>query len=1006
MTEIFISYSRRNKPFVERLLKALNDNGYPSNEIWVDWEDIPASSKWELEIRKGIEKANSAIFILSPDWAASNECAKELKIAAEYNKRLFPVIWQNIDPNTIQSELATLNWIFFRETDNFDEALQKLLAALQTDLSWVAQHTDLLSRANEWNTKGRDHGYFLRGSELQSAETWLSHASENKQPRPTPLQSEYILASRQDDVRRQRRNLIFVSAALGVSVLLAIMAVISGISALRQSQRALASQLAAQSSNLVNTQPDLALLLSLESNYIGDELGESDSAWLGSLVTSLNSSPKLGTYLRIKKDAELIQDVAVRSVAFSPDGHWLASAGNAIDAIGTVAVWDMASNANPIPYQLFTGGSQRFLAVAFSSDGSRFAAAGDDGKLFVWDPQKCCAPVAEWPVNDRVRALAFAKIKGREYAAVAAGREVTFWDIANGKMDASLTLQIPTEDEGVRLLSLAVAPDHSALAVGSDDGNVTVWNLNTSAMKFHTCSYGDEQTNERSVCNESGNGSTDIRGITYTAHGKQLITGSSDNRAWLWDAETGKLLARSADSAEGGHLNTVAGISVNPQDGKVATVSWDNTVRIWELIQTDIWSFKHVSTLAGHSNSVWAAAYSPDGKALATSSSDSTVILWKLDQINQIGTSIAQMEGAVWALAKASNGKQFAAGDEAGNIRIWDFDGKALKEAKTLEHPDGVLTLAFSHDNKWLASAGYDETIRVWDVQTGREAWRIEHAHADQIWSLMFSPDDKWLASASFDKTAKLWDTAAHQQIGKSLQHATGVYALTFNKAGTQLVVAGYDTAIYLWDVENPASILDPGLLSGHQAAVNILAFNPVYPSILASSSDDKTLLLWNVDQAEHTPPATGLNESMEAVTFNPNGDWLASATNNKTVLLWQWPAEACAITWDKNICQPERLGIPLGGHQSAVTNVVFLSDDVLISSSADGQLIQWNLDKSEWYEHACNIVNRPFTDAEYGQYIDGKLKTTLLDTMNWFSKQFGTGIAEAAPACILDSLP
>ena len=183
MTEIFISYSRRDISFVEKFLKALNDNGYPADQIWVDWEDIPASSKWEDEIRKGVEASNSIIFILSPEWAKSNECAKELQIAAQYNKRLFPIVCHNVDPKTIPAELASLNWIFFRETDNFEEALQKLFAAIRTDLEWVAKHTNLLRRANEWDAKGRDHGYLLHGSELQLAESWLSHASDDKQPR-------------------------------------------------------------------------------------------------------------------------------------------------------------------------------------------------------------------------------------------------------------------------------------------------------------------------------------------------------------------------------------------------------------------------------------------------------------------------------------------------------------------------------------------------------------------------------------------------------------------------------------------------------------------------------------------------------------------------------------------------------------------------------------------------------------------------------------------------------
>ena len=86
--------------------------------------------------------------------------------------------------------------------------------------------------------------------------------------------------------------------------------------------------------------------------------------------------------------------------------------------------------------------------------------------------------------------------------------------------------------------------------------------------------------------------------------------------------------------------------------------------------------------------------------------------------------------------------------------------------------------------------------------------------------------------------------------------------------------------------------------------------------------------------------------------------------------------------------------------------NVIFLSDKVLISSSEDGQLIRWNLDKQFWYQHACAIVNRSFNDAEYSTYIEGKVNVTLLDAVNWFSDRFGSGIVEEAPSCIRDSLP
>ena len=146
MGDVFISYSRTDKPFVQKLHDALTQH---QKSLWVDWEDIPESAEWRAEIQAGIEKADSVVFVLSPDFLVSFECMMELEFAEEFNKRLIPIVYRDTDAQEMPPSLASLNWIFFRDMDDFDEAVKKLLEAMDTDLDWVKIHTRLTGRALE-----------------------------------------------------------------------------------------------------------------------------------------------------------------------------------------------------------------------------------------------------------------------------------------------------------------------------------------------------------------------------------------------------------------------------------------------------------------------------------------------------------------------------------------------------------------------------------------------------------------------------------------------------------------------------------------------------------------------------------------------------------------------------------------------------------------------------------------------------------------------------------------
>jgi WD40 repeat protein len=217
MTDVFISYSRKDKTFVQALHKAIEAKG---RDAWVDWEGIPLTADWWAEIQEGIETADSFVFIISPDSVASKVCAQEIDHATMHKKRIVPVVYR--DAPDVPKSLAHLNWVFCRESDDFDNAFNLLMATMDTDLEWVKAHTRLIQRAVEWDKKKRSDSFVLRGEDLAAAERML--AQTEKDPKLTELQAAYILASRQNATRRQRLTTAAVTFGLIVAIILGLVA--------------------------------------------------------------------------------------------------------------------------------------------------------------------------------------------------------------------------------------------------------------------------------------------------------------------------------------------------------------------------------------------------------------------------------------------------------------------------------------------------------------------------------------------------------------------------------------------------------------------------------------------------------------------------------------------------------------------------------------------------------------------------------------------------------------
>jgi len=209
VARVFVSYSRKNIDFAKRLIGRLQER---EMDFWVDWEGIPPTVDWMKEIEKGIEEADTFLVIVSNEWIASNVCKEELEIAVRNGKRLIPVVPFDIVWDDVPSALAHLNFIFFTQSFDFDQQLQKLFTALATDYDWLKTHRRLQVKALEWERGNKEDGFLLRGSDLTEAEQQIS-INATKNPNPTDLQREYVLKSRQATDKQRRittGSLVFI----------------------------------------------------------------------------------------------------------------------------------------------------------------------------------------------------------------------------------------------------------------------------------------------------------------------------------------------------------------------------------------------------------------------------------------------------------------------------------------------------------------------------------------------------------------------------------------------------------------------------------------------------------------------------------------------------------------------------------------------------------------------------------------------------------------------------
>ncbi len=959
MTDVMISYSRRDGEFVKRLYQSLLAQ---ERDIWVDWEDIPLTADWWAEISGAIEAAASVVIVLSPDSVGSPICQMEVDHALAHNKRLIPIIRRDcnlegalagvkdrgLDDNARSAlngrdifeitrenwnQVAKLNWIFFKDDATFDTEFAKLSDSIDADLEHSREHTRLIVRASEWERKGRNASFLLEGVEIEEAEHWLT-AGMSKEPMPTELQAEYINLSRERATAQQRKLMAGVTSALVISVVLMALSVYLYFQS--EEDRKLANQsastaVAAEATAQEDANRALSLVLSTSAQL---ELDDFNTDLAVALALEAQGIEPLSQVQRTLAQAAYapgtFQVIAAHSETVAatvslPDGRRALS--SATD--GTIKLWDLTDGSLLVAY---VGHQSSVNALAINGDATRFVSGSSDGTLRVWDLETGEPLVTFGRVDGpAIHAVAFDP-DGEWVLSGGANKAINMWDLETGELSGTLEANDFLYGD---VLSLAVNESGTQALSGGGRGELIVWDLiNLVELK-----------------RLAGGASTVVNSVAFSPGGALALVGGSagDNSVYIWDIEAAEIVKQFK-----GHGDIVYAVAFAPDNETIISGSQDGSMRLWSIeTEQEVWRF------SGHRGGLRAVAYLPDSMTAISGSFDGTVRHWALNN----GAQLSRYEGhtaAVYDARISDDGRYVVSGGRDNVLRLWDAESATVVHEFEPQHADAIWAAAISPDGTRLLSGVRDGSARLWSMDTRQVICEMAVdpegilGHSARVWDAAFSPEGDTLVTVSGDGTARLWNGFDCSHIRTFTGHEGHVRAVAFSPDGESFVTGGQDMVLIHWSVETG----EIGRFDGHQDWLWTIDFSP-NGRVLASGSSDGAIILWDVDQHRAVRVIDEVTGSTTGLDFSPDGRLLASAAGDGIVRLWD-------ITTGGELRRFQ-------GHQGGVWAVHFAPDGAtLISASGDDTLILWRASVSlqelvEWT--FANRYVREMTCNERIQY-------------------------------------
>jgi WD40 repeat protein len=617
----------------------------------------------------------------------------------------------------------------------------------------------------------------------------------------------------------------------------------------------------------------------------------------GTILDTLNSMLKhitlifllLGSYVFAGVQPEVVLTTGhadqVNAMVTSPDGRFLASAGNN----KIVKIWEIATTRE---FRTLSGMDGRIDQMTFANDNIHLAAATSQNEVIVWNVITG-KEVFKTRQGGMMQGIAFSKDDKHIYHS----------------SDNSL-LAITDMDKGstreVDVVSVAITVDTNKNMIYSYDhlGNLIYFSLETESVVktvklFNEFNYPFSRSD-------------------ITPDGKYMATGFNDDVLRIYDTDLHKFVYESPAY----------------KNAKIKDLKFDPKVKNLYVALTNglvqVISYKNYEIKKEFKESIFAAqclTSHPKGEIIIMANSD--VIRFYNVKRNKTFKELGGKVSKIVNMAYDPTGDYLAVATDNIKVEIWD-----LKLNKRISTINGFFPCAFTPDGKYLVAQQSNINMGLWNVETGTSEGELPTSYMLQQ-SVTVSPDGKYVAGGGLDMSVRVWDIESKKQIAHLMPHVGIINDIDFHPTETWVAAATHgssnleDPTVKIWDFKTGKLVKE---FNDQVIAASGVKFSND-GKYLATSAWDKSILIRNTESWAVTSKMEGHKNVITSLDFNADGSVLVSGAANNAVDQYDNSVRFWNVSSGEEICK-------IQDHDNGITQVVFDStNDRVFSSSNDGTI-------------------------------------------------------------------